>query len=141
MKVIQNVFTLSLLFMARNLLWKKLSAFSFGLYHTTIKPIESHVVVNLKFNNPKIFILWHDKLGHLGSSMMLRIIEHSHGHPLKNQKIILSNEYSCVACSQGKLIIRPSFDKVTFESPVFLERISGIYVDLFIHHVDFFITS
>ena len=29
-------------------------------------------------------ILWHDKLGHPRSSMMWRIIEHSHGHPLKN---------------------------------------------------------
>ena len=41
-----------------------LSSFSSGLYHTTIKPIKSYVVVNQKFNNPKAFILWHDKLGH-----------------------------------------------------------------------------
>ena len=52
-------------------------------------------------------------------------LEHSHGHPLKNQKIILPNEYPCVACSQGKLIVIPFFSKVTFESPVFLERIHG----------------
>ena len=31
--------------------------------------------------------------------------------------------YNCAACSKGKLIIRPSFTKVTFESPAFLERI------------------
>ena len=57
--------------------------------------------------------------------MLQRIIEHSHGHPLKNQKILLSNEYSCVACSQGKLIVRLFFSKVIFESPVFLEKIHG----------------
>ena len=55
--------------------------------------------------------------------MMRRIIEHSHEHPLKNQKILLPNEYPCAACSQGKLIVKPSFSKVTFESLVFLERI------------------
>ena len=56
---------------------------------------------------------------------MRRIIEHSHGHPLKNQKILSPNEYLCVACSQGKLIIRPSFTKVISKTPVFLERIHG----------------
>ena len=55
--------------------------------------------------------------------MMWRIIEHSHGYPLKNQKIILPNEYPYASCSQGKLIVMPSFSKVTYESPVFLERI------------------
>ncbi|WJZ98367.1 hypothetical protein VitviT2T_016895 [Vitis vinifera] len=86
------------------LIMEKLPAFSSGLYHTTIKPIESYVVVNQKFNDPKVFVLWHDRLGHPGSSMMRRIIEHSHGHPLKNQKIISPNEYSCAACSQESFI-------------------------------------
>ena len=57
--------------------------------------------------------------------MMQRIIKHSHGHPLKNQKILLPNEYPYATCSQGKLIVIPSFSKVTFESPIFLERIHG----------------
>ena len=104
---------------------EKLSAFSFRLYHTTIKVIESYIVVNQKFNDPKVFVLWHDMLGHPGSSMMHQIIEHSHGHPLKNQEILLPNEYSCVACSQGKLIVRPSFTKVISNPSVFLERIHG----------------
>ena len=63
---------------------EKLPAFSSGLYHTTIKPIESYAVMNQKFNDPKIFTLWHNRLGHPGSSMMRRIIEQSHEHPLKN---------------------------------------------------------
>ena len=59
--------------------------------------------------------------------MMRRIIEKSHGHPLKNQKILLPNEFSCDPCSQGKLIVRSSFNKIMFESSVFLER---IHVDI-----------
>ena len=35
--------------------------------------------------------------------MMQRIIKNSSGYSLKNQKIFLSNEFSCVACSQGML--------------------------------------
>ena len=57
--------------------------------------------------------------------MIRRIIEHSNGHPLKNQKILLPNELSCEACSQGKLIVRPSINKIMSELPVFLERIHG----------------
>ena len=95
---VEYLYITSIIF-GQKLIMEKLSAFSYGLYHTTIKPIESYVVVNHKFNDPKFFVLWHDKLGHPGSSMMCRIIEHSHGHPLKNQKILLLNKYSCVAYS------------------------------------------
>ena len=76
----------------KKLIVETLLAFSTGLYHTTIKSIESYVVVNYKFNDPKTFVLWHDRLGHLGSSMMRRIKENSQGHELKNQKILLSHE-------------------------------------------------
>ena len=55
--------------------------------------------------------------------MIRRIIENSHGHTLKNQKILLSSDYPCIACSQGKMIIRPSHTKILIESPTFLERI------------------
>ena len=67
----------------QKLIMEKLSAFSSRLYHTTIKSIESYVVVNQKFNDPKVFVIWHDRLGHPGSSMMRRIIEHSHGTSTK----------------------------------------------------------
>ena len=53
------------------------------------------------------------------------IINNSLGHPVKNQKILMPNYYNYVACSQGELIIRPSFTKVEYESPTFLERIQG----------------
>jgi hypothetical protein len=78
-----------------------------------------------KCSNPNMFMHWHDRLGHAGTVMMRRIIENSHGHPLKNQKILLPSDYPCAACSQGKLIIKPSPSKVIVESPSFLQRIHG----------------
>jgi hypothetical protein len=57
--------------------------------------------------------------------MMRRIIENSLGHPLKNQKILLPSDYPCAACSQGKLVIKPSPSKVIVESPSFLQRLQG----------------
>jgi len=104
---------------------EKLSAFSFRLYYATIRTIESHVVMHQKCSNPKMFMLWHDCLGHPGTIMICRIIENSHGHPLKNQKILLSSDYPCAACSQGKLVIKSSPSKVIVESPSFLQRIQG----------------
>ena len=70
-------------------------------------------------------MLWHDRLGHPGFTMMRRIIENSHGHVLQNQKLLVYKDYSCVACSQGKLIARSSPTKVVIESPAFLQRIQG----------------
>ena len=35
----------------------------------------------------------------------------------------MPNEFSCDPCSQGKLIVKPSFNKIMYESLVFLERI------------------
>ena len=49
---------------------EKFSAFFSRLYHTTIKPIKPYVIVNQKFNDAKVFILWHDKQGHPKSSLM-----------------------------------------------------------------------
>ena len=57
--------------------------------------------------------------------MMRRIVQNSNGHPLTSRQILVTNGYTCAACSKGKLIIRQSFTKVTFESPAFLERIQG----------------
>ena len=75
--------------------------------------------------DPTNFIIWHDRLGHPGSTMMRRIIENSNGHPLKNKIVPLSKDFLCVACFQGKLITKPSPVKVAIECPKFLERIQG----------------
>ena len=104
---------------------EKLSFYSCGLYQAISRPIKSYVVMNQKFCDPKTFIIWHECLGHLGFSMMCCIINNSFGHPFKNHKILMSTDYNCVVCSQGKLIIRPSFTKVLSKSPTFLEHIQG----------------
>ena len=57
--------------------------------------------------------------------MMRRIVQNSNGHPLMSRQILKSHDFSCTACSQGKLIIRPSFIKIASESPAFLKRIQG----------------
>ncbi|TQD68909.1 hypothetical protein C1H46_045558 [Malus baccata] len=70
-------------------------------------------------------MLWHDRLGHLGSTMMRRIITNSDRHPLLSRHIAITNDNPCKACSQGKLVIRSSQLKVDAESPSFLQRIQG----------------
>jgi GAG-pre-integrase domain len=80
------------------------------------------MVSNQKLYDTKIFIRWHDMLGHLGNIMMRRIIESVNGHPLKDLKALLSKDLSCAACSLGKLIIRSSNNKIENEFPLFLER-------------------
>jgi len=55
--------------------------------------------------------------------MMQKNVQNSNGHPLKNQKIFKSGEFSCKACSQEKIIIRSSPTKIGNERPEFLSRI------------------
>ena len=88
-----------------------------------MRTIETNVAIHQKCSDPKVFMLWHDRLGHPGSIIMHRIIENSHGHPLKNQKILLPSDYPCSACSQGKLITKLSHSKIVVKCPSFLERI------------------
>ena len=71
---------------------EKLPSYSCGLYQTIIRPIESYAVMNQKFYNLKLLI-WHERLGHPGLSMMRRIINNYLGHSLKNQKILMPNDF------------------------------------------------
>ena len=96
---------------SQKLIQEKLSVFSSELYCTTKRTIETNVVVHQKCSDPKIFMLWHDRLEHSGSIMMHQIIKNSHGHPLKNQKILLPSDYLCSNYFQSKLITRPSLSK------------------------------
>ena len=57
--------------------------------------------------------------------MRRRIVQNSNGHPLTSRQILKSHDFSCTAYSQAKLIIRPYFTKIAFESPAFLEHIQG----------------
>ena len=71
--------------------------------------------------------------------MMRKIIENSHGHPSKNQKILLSNEIVLIACSVGKFIVKPSPSKVGHESPLFFNEFKEIYIGQSIHLVDYYV--
>ena len=104
---------------------ERLPTFCYGLYYTNISSIEAHAIVNQQLTNHSEFIIWHNRLGHPGSIMMRRIIKNSSGYSLKNKKILQTNEFSCAACSQGKLIIRPSPANIGIKSPIFLECIHG----------------
>jgi hypothetical protein len=57
--------------------------------------------------------------------MMSQNVENSHGHFLKNPKILLLGDYSCCVYSQGKLITKQFPSNIVVESPSFLERIQS----------------
>ncbi|KAI5313554.1 hypothetical protein L3X38_042730 [Prunus dulcis] len=101
---------------------EKFCALSSRLYYTTIRTIEAHNVVNQKFIDSNAFKLWHNVVLCI---MMDRIIINFKGHPLLTKHIMWSSDSSCQACSQGKLVVRPSQPKVDVESPSFLQRIQG----------------
>ena len=65
-------------------IFEQLISSSYELYQITIRPLESHVVMNQKFNDSKAFLLWHERLGHPGLSMMRRIVQNSNRHPLSS---------------------------------------------------------
>jgi hypothetical protein len=75
------------------------------------------------FRNIELFRIWHDRLGHLGLSVMRRIINNSAGHDVRS--FPNPEDFICSECVKGKLITRPSLLKIKDESPVFLQRIQG----------------
>ncbi|MFS7999224.1 putative RNA-directed DNA polymerase [Helianthus anomalus] len=112
--------------MSKDHILEKLPMLHSGLHYTHINVPQAHMAVKESSCDPETFNLWHDRLGHPGSTMMKRIIENTHGHPLKYQKIPQSDKMPlCTSCSLGKLITRPSSLKVDKELPMFLERIQG----------------
>ena len=98
--------------------------------------VESHVIVNKRFTDYNDFIIWHDRLGGPCYNMIRKVIENSHGHTLKNQNVLQSKKFSYAACSQGKLVIKPSVANVGVESRTFWNGYRVIYADLFTLHVD-----
>ncbi|GJV41867.1 disease resistance CC-NBS-LRR class family protein [Tanacetum coccineum] len=109
-----------------NQILEKLPMLHSSLHYTHINVPQAHMAVKEKYCDPGIFSLWHDRLGHPGSTMMKRIVENTHGHPLKDQKFPKIDKVPlCPSCSLGKIITRPSPLKIENESPMFLERIQG----------------
>ena len=78
---------------------EQLISSSYGLYQTTIRPLESHAIMNKKFNDPKTFLQWDERLGHSRLSMMRRIVQNSNGYPLKSRNFLKYHDFSCTACS------------------------------------------
>ena len=89
-------------------------AMSTRLYYAKISMI--------KANTCKIFTLWHNRLGHPGTSMMRKLMMSSQEHTFKG---VVPYNLTCAECAQGKLITRPSPAKVNTEIINFLERIQG----------------
>ena len=73
-----------LLITRKKQIFEQLISLLYGLYQITIRPLESHAIMNQKFNDPKAFLLWHEQLGHPGLSMMRRIVQNSNGHLLSS---------------------------------------------------------
>lgn len=65
---------------------EKLPSQSSGLYLTTIRLIESYAVTKHDLWDSDSYRLWHDRLGHPGRDMMIRILRSSHGHPFFRSK-------------------------------------------------------
>ena len=77
---------------------ESISALSTGLYHAKVSMIEANATFNKEAINN--FTLWHDRLGHPGSTMMRKLILNSNGHFIK-EKIMIPKHLSCVPCSQS----------------------------------------
>ncbi|KAK9927808.1 hypothetical protein M0R45_024974 [Rubus argutus] len=65
----------------RKRILEKFMCISSGLYSTTIRAIESNNVIRDDLFDSDTYWLWHDRLGHPGREMMIRILKTSHGHP------------------------------------------------------------
>ena len=48
---------------------------------TTIRVVESNHVMRNDLWDSDTYRLWHDRLGHPGRDMMIRILKNSNGHP------------------------------------------------------------
>jgi hypothetical protein len=66
----EEYFYTSSMVSGQKLILEKLSIFSFELYYTTMRTIETNVIVHQNCFDPNIFMLWHNHLGHPGSIMM-----------------------------------------------------------------------
>lgn len=65
--------------------------------------------------------LWHDRLGHPGTTMFYRILKNTTGIPPNVQPKAL--KAPCMACSKGKITIRPAPPTTVTEIPNFLARL------------------
>ncbi|KAM1763928.1 hypothetical protein ACFX11_003226 [Malus domestica] len=112
---------------------EKLEHIPSDLYTMTICPIECHYVADPTIGTAHEITLWHDRLGHPGRIAMRRILKSSHGHPLTRSLGSIQG-IACQTCSIGKLITKPSYDKI--RSNHFYNGFRGTFVDQFILFAD-----
>src|SRR5690606_30375782 len=74
---------------------ERIPALSTGLYHTKICMVEANATSKTTIDQ---FTLWHDRLGHPGSTMMRKLISNTSGHELKDKRII-PKHLTCSSCS------------------------------------------
>jgi hypothetical protein len=91
---------------------------SSGLYYIKIKPHPEYVAMSIFFKNPESFRIWHKRLGHPEIRKMRNIINSTIDHGIKTTQFPKPEDFFCTACAQGKLITKPSYLKVKFESLV-----------------------
>jgi hypothetical protein len=83
---------------------ERISSTPFRLYYTYIKLVP-HIVCKVIFHNVDTFTTSHSRLGHPGIWMMKKIIENCTGHDLKYAKFLKFNDFVCISCVMGKLIL------------------------------------
>lgn len=88
-----------------------------GLYAANIQSF------NIIQGPPDTPYIWHCRLGHPGTTMYNRIIRDSIG--IQRTAKPKSKSKLCLACSQGKLTIRPAVPKTIYTIPKFLEQINA----------------
>ena len=76
-------FTIKGVVLSRTRIVERCKRVQSGIYFTTIRAIESHAVVLCDTDS---YRLWHDRLGHPGRDLMIRILKCSHGHPFFKSK-------------------------------------------------------
>ena len=62
---------ITLIVSGQKFILEKLSIFSSRLYYTTMRIVETNVAIHQKCSDPKVFMLWHDRLGHPGLIMKI----------------------------------------------------------------------
>ena len=78
-----------------------------------------------KLSYPKTLMLWHDRLGHPGDTLLEKLFDNSFGHSLKNHQMTIPNGYLCTPWWQRKLITGHSFAWIAYESASFMQMIQG----------------
>lgn len=71
---------------------EELPMLSSGLYCTKIYMIASYAT-----EITDTFKIWHERVEHLGSVMMRKIVQNTNSHPFENHKWFQSDEFSCDA--------------------------------------------